>query len=141
MHPFTWWRRPPPSALSLLGRAQVSGDGVVLDGLVQHQSQQPGSVGHGHAEVPLLLEEFVQLVPLTEGQKTLTLSSSPVSPASISVTAVCELPLGLAPGPPLHVAASPSSSVCCTSALRRDRTRPWARRHLSPEDNRTPHRL
>lgn len=60
---------PPASALSLLGGAQVGGDGVVLDGLVQHQSQQPGPVGHGHAQVPLLLEELVQLVPLTERER------------------------------------------------------------------------
>lgn len=56
---------PPAPALPLLGRAQVGGDGVVLDGLVQHQRQQPRSVCHGHAQVALLLEELVQLVPLT----------------------------------------------------------------------------
>lgn len=56
------------SRLPVLGRAQVGGDGVVLDGLVQHQSQQPGPVGHGRPQVPLLLKQLVQLVPLMEGR-------------------------------------------------------------------------
>lgn len=64
---------PPPAStrLPVLGRAQVSGDRVVLDGLVQHQSQQAGSVGHGGPQIPLLLEQLVQLVPLTETESQL----------------------------------------------------------------------
>lgn len=68
-------RRRSPFGLPLLGGAQVGGDGVVLDGLVQHQSQKPGSVGHRRPEVPLLLEELVQLVPLAGRQADARLHS------------------------------------------------------------------
>lgn len=57
-----------PACLPVLGRAQVGDDGVVLDGLVQHQSHESGSVGHGRPQVPLLLEQLVQLVPLADRQ-------------------------------------------------------------------------
>lgn len=52
--------------LSVLGGAQVCGDGVVLDGLVEHQSQQTCSVGHGRPQIPLLLKQLIQFVPLRE---------------------------------------------------------------------------
>lgn len=42
----------------------------MLDGLVQHQRQQPSPVGHGRPQVPLLLKQFVQLVPLVDRQRT-----------------------------------------------------------------------
>lgn len=40
----------------------------MLDGLVQHEGQQPGSVCHGHSQIPLLLKELIQLVPLPESK-------------------------------------------------------------------------
>ena len=49
--------------------AQVGGERVVLDGLVQHQGQQAGPVGHGRANVALLLKQLVQLVPLRGEQR------------------------------------------------------------------------
>lgn len=52
--------------LPVLGGAQVGGDGIVLDGLVQHQGQKTGTVSHGSPQVPLLLEQLVQLVPLSD---------------------------------------------------------------------------
>lgn len=50
--------------LAVFGRTQVCGHGVVLDGLVQHESQQTRPVGHGGPQVPLLLKQLVQFVPL-----------------------------------------------------------------------------
>ena len=44
--------------------AEVGAERVVLNGLVQHQRQQPGPVGHRRPHVALLLKQLVQLVPL-----------------------------------------------------------------------------
>lgn len=56
---------PAPSSQSAAGStAQVSGERVMLDGLVQHECQQPCPVRHGCPHIALLLKQLVQLVPL-----------------------------------------------------------------------------
>lgn len=58
----------------------------MLDGLVQHQSQEPGSVGHGRPQVALLLKELVQLVPLTGRRVEGRLHSAPFCCAGFKVS-------------------------------------------------------
>ena len=38
--------------------------GVMVNGLVEHESEYSGATRHGHANVALLLKEIVQLHPL-----------------------------------------------------------------------------
>ena len=55
--------------LPILAATEISCHGVVLNSLMQHQSEETGSVGHGCPDVTLLFKELVQLVPLW-GTKT-----------------------------------------------------------------------
>lgn len=48
----------------------------MLNGLVQHESQESSPVGHGCSYVTLLLEELIQLVPLSAGEDVDTHSRS-----------------------------------------------------------------
>lgn len=57
----------------------------MLDGLVQHQSQEPGSVGHRCPQIALLLEELVQLVPLTGRWVEWQLHSTPFCCAGLKL--------------------------------------------------------
>lgn len=51
--------------LSVLVSAQVCSQGVVLNGLVQHEGQQAGSIGHRCTNISFLFKQLIQFVPLS----------------------------------------------------------------------------
>lgn len=56
--------------LSILVTTEIGRQGVVLNSLVQHQSEQTSSVGHSSPDITLLFKELIQLVPLwVKGKK------------------------------------------------------------------------
>lgn len=56
--------RIPTGKLPILVGTEIRRQGVVLNSLMQHQSEQSSSVGHSSPDITLLFEELVQLVPL-----------------------------------------------------------------------------
>lgn len=50
--------------LPILVATEIRRQGVVLNSLVQHESEQTGSVGHRSPDITLLFKELVQFVPL-----------------------------------------------------------------------------
>lgn len=50
--------------LSILVATEIGRQGVMLNSLVQHESEQTGSVGHSSPDITLLFKELVQLIPL-----------------------------------------------------------------------------
>lgn len=122
--------------LSIFVAAEISGQRVVLDGLVQHQGKKTRSVGHGGSDVTLLLEKLVQLVPLRAENEMKHHKGFEV-PRGHEATA--DSPPGPAPGPPLPSSAFPSCNACCISSSRPCRILPSAQRRSSLEDTRRPH--
>lgn len=55
--------------LSVFIAPEISGQWVMLDGLVKHQGQESCSVGHGCPHIAFLFEQLVQLVPLFRGKQ------------------------------------------------------------------------
>lgn len=58
------WSTALRTRLPVLVATEIGRHGVVLNSLVQHQSEQTSSVGHCSPDVTLLLKELIQLVPL-----------------------------------------------------------------------------
>lgn len=115
----------------------------MLDCLVQHQSQQTSSVGHGGPDVTLLFKQLIQLVPLRT-KKTLSHShrfTRDLSVKSKATVVKSDSPLALAPGPLLLFEVFPSCNACYIFFWRSCSNLLSAQRRSSPADTHTPHPL
>lgn len=140
-----------PCWLPILVAAEISGHRVMLNGLMQHKSEQTSSVGHRCPDIALLFKEFIQFVPLWREEKAgefcqqaFALSRHHFKPQIFIIWLTHILhndgiqtnPVKIFDSPPWRVPSLllpsgvfPSCNVCCISFWRPCSILPSAQRH------------